>query len=184
MANKSKEKKKAEVIGVINQARAMELQAIHQYMLQHYNLDNMDYGDLAAKVKLIAIDEMRHAEMFADRIKELGGEPTPDLAGKVEKGQKVEAIFPFDANLEDDTVDRYNQFLILCRENGDSISVKLFETIIDEEQIHFNYFDNINEHIKNLDGTYLAQIAGTPSTTGLQTQGFVARRGGGTPQGA
>jgi bacterioferritin len=61
----------------------MELQAIHQYMNQHYSLDDMDYGDLAVKVKLIAIDEMRHAEMFAERIKELGGEPTAEPAEKV-----------------------------------------------------------------------------------------------------
>ena len=182
MAKDSKEKKKEAIVGVMNQARSMELLAINKYMNQHYNLDNMDYGDLAAKVKLIAIDEMRHAEMFADRIKELGGEPTADPAGKVEKGQKVEAVFPFDADLEDHTIEQYNQFLALCRENGDSISKKLFETIIDEEQIHFTYFDNIKDHIKNLDGTYLAQIAGTPSTTGLQTQGFVARQGTtGTP---
>ncbi len=182
MVKDSKEKKKEAVIGVINEARSMELLAIHQYMIQHYNLDNLDYGDLAAKVKLIAIDEMRHAEMFADRIKELGGEPNSDLAGKVVKAQKVEAVFPFDANLEDHTIDRYNQFLVLCRENGDSISVKLFETIIDEEQIHFNYFVNIKSHIENLDGTYLAQVAGTPSATGLNTLGFVARKGTtGTP---
>ena len=44
----------------MNKARAMELQAIAQYMNQHYNLDDMDYGEMAAKVKLIAIDEMRH----------------------------------------------------------------------------------------------------------------------------
>jgi bacterioferritin len=55
--------------------------------------------------------------------------------------------------------------------------------IIDEEQIHYNYFDNVKDHIEQLDGSYLARIAGTPSTTGLQTQGFVARQGGGTPQG-
>jgi len=152
-------------------------------MNQHYNLDNMDYGDMAAKVKLIAIDEMRHAEMFADRIEELGGEPTTAIAGKVETGQKVEAVFPFDAKLEDDTMTVYNQFLLVCRENGDSISVKLFETIIDEEQIHFNYFDNVNDHIVKLGQVYLAQIAGTPSSTGLQTQGFVARQGAGAPQG-
>ncbi|HOK97146.1 MAG TPA: ferritin-like domain-containing protein, partial [Anaerohalosphaeraceae bacterium] len=57
------------VIEVLNKARAMELHAIHQYMNQHYNLDDMDYGELAANLKLIAIDEMRHAEMLAERIK-------------------------------------------------------------------------------------------------------------------
>src|SRR5512136_552966 len=124
MVQSSREQRKKKVLEVLNRARSMELQAIHQYINQHYNLADMDYGDLAAKVKLIAIDEMRHAEMFAERIKELGGEPTADMAAKVEKGQKVEIIFPFDAGLEDNTMDVYNQFLLVCRENEDSTSMK------------------------------------------------------------
>jgi len=184
MAQSSKEQRKKKVIEVLNQARSMELQAITQYMNQHYNLDDMDYGDMAAKIKLIGIDEMRHAEMFAERIKELGGEPTTEPAAKAARGQKIEIVFSFDAKLEDDTIDVYNQFLLACRENGDSTSVKLFEAIIDEEQVHFNYFDNVREHVERLGEAYLAQIAGTPSATGLQTQGFVARQGGGNPQGA
>jgi bacterioferritin len=176
MAQETKEQKRAKVIEVLNKARAMELQAITQYMNQHYNLDDMDYGDLAAKIKLIAIDEMRHAEMFAERIKELAGEPTIEPAEQAQKGQEIKHVFSFDAKLEDDTIDAYNEFLLVCRENGDSTSVKLFEAIIDEEQIHFNYFDNVDDHIKNLGETYLAQIAGTSSATGLQTQGFVARQ--------
>jgi bacterioferritin len=177
MAGNSREEKKANVQKVLNEARSMELQAIGQYMNQHYNLDDMDYGQMAANVKLIAIDEMRHAEMFAERIKELDGEPTAALAGGVEKGQKVEAVFGFDATLEDDTIAAYNGFLSVCQENGDSTSAKLFEAIIDEEQAHFNYFDNVKEHIESLGQVYLAQVAGTPSATGLQTQGFVARQG-------
>ncbi len=172
MVQKSREEKRNNVIEVLNKARSMELLAITQYMNQHYNLDDKDYGELAGKIKLIAIDEMRHGEMFAERIKELGGEPTTEPDGKVEKGQKVEVIFPFDADLEDDTIDKYNQFLAVCRENGDSISAKLFETIIDEEQIHFNYFDSVHDHIQKLGDTYLAQKAGTPSSTGLTPKGF------------
>ncbi|MGA9479173.1 MAG: bacterioferritin [Desulfobacterales bacterium] len=184
MAQKAKEQRKKKVIDVLNKARSMELHAIGQYMNQHYNLDDLDFGDMAAKVKLIAIDEMRHAEMFAERIKELGGEPTAEPAAKAQRGQEVKAVFSFDANLEDNTIDMYNQFLLVCRENGDSTSVKIFEAIIDEEQVHFNYFDNVNSHIDKLGETYLAQIAGTPSATGLQTQGFVARQGGGGAPGA
>jgi bacterioferritin len=178
MAQKSKEDRRKSVIEVLNKARAMELYAIIQYMNQHYNLDNLDYGQLAGKVKLIGIDEMRHAEMFAERVKELGGEPITEPAAKAQKGQKVEIIFGFDAKLEDNTIDIYNQFAAVCRENGDSISMKLFETIIDEEQIHFNYFDNVDEHIKSLGATYLAQIAGTPSATGLTPKGFAVGTGG------
>lgn len=177
MAQNAKEQRKNKVIAVLNKARGLELQAISQYMSQHYNLDAMDYGDMAANVKLIAIDEMRHAELFAERIKELGGDPTVEAAGKVEKGQQVQVIFAFDAKTEDGAIDAYNQFLLVCQENGDSSSVKLLATIIDEEQIHYKYFDNISQHIEKLGETYLAQIAGTPSATGLTTQGFVARQG-------
>jgi len=173
MEKKSREEKKKKVIEVLNKARAMELLAIHQYMNQHYNLDDMDYGELAAKVKLIAIDEMRHAEMFAERIKELGGEPTTEKEGKIEKGQKIEVIFSFNSQLEDDTIDYYNQFIDICRENGDAISMKLFEQITDEEQAHYNYFANVDEHIKNLGAAYLSQIAGTPADSGPPSKGFV-----------
>jgi bacterioferritin len=178
MAQNSREDRKKKVIEVLNKARAMELQAIHQYMNQHYNLDDLDYGELAANLKLIAIDEMRHAEMFAERIKELRGEPVTEPADKVEKGQKVETVFPFDAKLEDDTIDVYNQFLLACRENGDSTTMKIFESIIDEEQQHFNYFDNVSEHIEKLGSSFLARIAGTPADTGPPSKGFVSGGGG------
>ena len=174
MVKDSRDQRKKKVVEVLNKARSMELHAIHQYMNQHYNLDDMDYGDLAAKIKLIAIDEMRHAEMFAERIKELGGEPTTEPAAKVEKAQKLETVFPFDAGLEDETMDVYNRFILVCRENGDSTSMKLFETIVDEEQAHYNYFDNVNEHIQKLGPAYLAQIAGTPADTGPPSKGFVS----------
>lgn len=38
MPTSKRENQKKAVIEVLNQARAMELQAIHQYMNQHYNL--------------------------------------------------------------------------------------------------------------------------------------------------
>ncbi len=162
----NREEKKQKVINVLNKAKAMELQAIHQYMHQHYILDDKDYGELAANVKLIAIDEMRHAESLAERIMELGGEPTSELDGPVEKGQSVEEIFPFDAQQEEEAIDAYSQFLKVCMDNNDSISAKLFEMIIEHEQEHYNYFDSIDEHIKSLGSAYLSRIAGTSSDTG------------------
>ncbi len=105
-------------------------------------------------------------------IKELGGEPVTSGDGMVTKGQDVRGIFPFDADLEDTTIDAYNQFLQVCRDCGDNISTTLFQTIIDEEQIHFNHFDNVAGHIKTLGDAYLSRIAGTPASTGGTTKGF------------
>lgn len=178
MAEKSREQKKKAVIEVLNQARKMELHAIVQYMNQHYGLDDMDYGELAGNIKLIAIDEMKHAEDFAERIKELGGEPTSDRAREVEPDQDVEQIFKFDSGLEDGTIEDYNSFQAVCRENDDSITAKLFERIIDEEQEHLNYFDDVGDHIDKLGAAYLAGKAGTSSDTGLTIMGFVAQRAG------
>lgn len=161
------------VIKALNTARAMELNAIHQYMHQHYNLDALDYGDFAAKLKLIAIDEMRHAENFAERIRELEGVPCTGAEGEVVKGQDVRDIFVFDANSEDGTMETYNRFLNLCRENGDSVSARLFETIIDEELAHHKYFSDTHNHIVRLGDAYLSKIAGTPASTGAASKGFV-----------
>ena len=169
----SREEKRNRVIEVLNKARAAELQSIHQYMHQHFILDDLDYGELAANVKLIAIDEMKHAEEFAERVTELGGEPTTDLADVVRKGQEVQEIFAYNAELEVGAVNEYNDYLQICRENGDSISAKLFEEIIDDEQEHLNYFEDIYAHIEKLGNTYLARIAGTSSSTGDASKGFV-----------
>ena len=129
----AKKERVAKVIEVLNKARSMELYAVHQYMNQHYNLDDLDYGEFASKIKLIAIDEMRHAEQFAERIKELGGEPNSELSSKITKGQKVMDVFPFNVKVEDDTIETYNKLLEICRTNGDSVSARLFERILDEE---------------------------------------------------
>ncbi len=175
--------RRQKVLEVLNKARAMELYNISQYMNQHYALDDMDYGELARGMKLIAIDEMRHAEQFAERIKDLDGEPTTTASEKVTKGQKVETIFPFDADLEDNTIDIYNQFLKVCREMGDNVSEKLFETIIAEEQVHYDHFDDTGSHITNLGATYLSKIAGTPASTGAPSKGFILDQGADTAAG-
>ena len=160
---KDTHKEREAVIGVLNKARSMELYSVHQYMIQHYTLDDMDYGEFAGKIKKIAIDEMKHAELFAERIKEIGGEPVSDLSAPIVKGQQVREVFPFDRQVEEDTITVYNSFLKLCRDNGDNVSSRLFETILAVEQEHDNYFNDVANHIDSLGDTYLAKIAGSDS---------------------
>ena len=72
---------KEKVITLLNKARSAELGSIAQYMIHHYELEDQDFGKLAAGVKEVAIVEMKHAEKLAERILFLGGVPTskPDL---------------------------------------------------------------------------------------------------------
>jgi bacterioferritin len=169
--------RRQKVAAALNKARSMELYAITQYMSQHYALDDMDYGALAANMKLIAIDEMRHAEAFAERIKDLKGDPVTERDGSavLRKGQEVRDIYLFNSGVELDTMEVYNQLIQICRENGDSISARLLEDIALEEQIHQSYFDDVAEHIDRLGEKYLSNLAGTSSSTGGATRRFAGR---------
>lgn len=153
--------RKKRVIDVLNKARSMELFAIAQYMQQHYRLDDDDYAVLAGNMRKVAIDEMKHAEAFAERIKDLGGIPTQDHSAKAVLDQDVYQIYPYDSDVELDTLEKYNEFAIVCRECNDIVSMRLFERIIEEEQNHQTYFDDTATHIKTMDKSFLAKVSGT-----------------------
>ncbi|MCX6898060.1 MAG: ferritin-like domain-containing protein [Verrucomicrobia bacterium] len=168
---------KQTVINVLNKARASELAAILQYMSQHYELADNDYGQFAQQLKLIAIDEMRHAEMLAERILILGGTPTSQPDMPVKKKMPVLEIMKYNAELEEGAVRDYNESLQICRECRDSLSAKIFEQLITEEQVHLDHFQDIIGHVEELGSAYLAtQVGG--AAEGAPARGFVASQGG------
>lgn len=148
------------VIDVLNKARSMELFAIAQYMQQHYRLGDDNYTKLAGSMRKIAIEEMRHAEDLAERIFDIGGVPSQDHSQKAKLEQDVYAIYPYDSDVELETIEQYAKFAAVCRECGDIVSMRLFERIIEEEQEHQIYFDDTANHIKKLDKSYLAAVSG------------------------
>ena len=156
----SKNEERSKVIDALNIARGMELYAIHQYMNQHYFLDDADYGKLATVVKKIAIDEMKHAEEFAERIKNLGGDPCTGHTERIITAKDVRDIYGFDAKVEDGTIAKYNEFIKICREHNDQVTANIFEKIVDVEWEHYNYFDDVDRHIRELKESYLARMAG------------------------
>jgi bacterioferritin len=148
------------VIALLNEARARELAAISQYMIQHYELEDADFGKLAGKMKEIAIQEMKHAEALAERILFLEGEPTtkPDAAAK--KGQGIGDMLKTDMALESQAIKMYNSAAVTCAGEKDQISKQLFEKLLGEEESHLNVFENFKEHIDKMGSAYLATLAG------------------------
>ena len=154
----SKDVKK--VIEMLNAGRARELGAILQYMAQHYELENNDFGKLAKVLKTTAIVEMKHAEALADRILFLGGTPTSKPAGDVKRGQKIADMIATDMALEEDAVKLYNEAAVVCAENLDHVSKDLFEKLLKEEDAHLDMFQNIKEHVDQLGDVYLTTLTG------------------------
>jgi bacterioferritin len=146
------------VIDLLNKARSRELTAISQYMAQHYELEDQDFGKLATKLKEIAIQEMKHAEKLAERILFLKGEPTskPDAVAK--KGQKIQEMLTTNIALEAQAIKMYNEASVTCATEKDQISKELFEELLKDEEIHLNIFENIKNHIDKLGAAYLATL--------------------------
>ena len=148
------------VIDLLNEARSRELTAISQYMVQHYELEDSDYGKLASKFKEIAITEMKHAEKLADRILFLRGEPTskPDASSK--KGQQITEMLSTNIGLEAQAVKLYNEAAMICAGEKDQISKELFEELLGDEEGHLDYFENVKDHVDKLGASYLATLTG------------------------
>ena len=148
------------VIDLLNKARAAELTAIMQYMAHHYELEDADYGKLAAILKATAIEEMKHAEALAERILQLGGEPVTQPDGEVEKGQEVPQMLAHDAGLG---AGMGRGVIHLDRpffEAGDHTSARLFQELLANEEGHLDEFRNILGHIEKLGDAYLATLVG------------------------
>jgi len=148
------------VIDLLNAARSRELTAISQYMVQHYELEDRDFGKLASKFKEIGIQEMKHAEKLAERILFLKGEPTskPDAVAK--KGQEIPEMLKTNIALESQAIKMYNDASVICAAEKDQKSKELFEELLGDEEGHLNYFENVKDHIDKLGTAYLAMQAG------------------------
>jgi bacterioferritin len=148
------------VIDLLNKARSRELTAISQYMAQHYELEDNDFGKLASKFKEIGIAEMKHAEKLAERILFLKGEPTSKPDGVAKKGQKIAEMLTTNMALESAAMKMYNEAAMVCAAEKDQISKEVFEDLLKDEEDHFNYFENVKDHLDKLGASYLATLVG------------------------
>jgi len=143
-------------ITLLNKAVADELQAVHQYMYWHFHLDDQGFAPLAAMLKRIAIQEMGHVEILADRILFLKGDVEMVAAGPVEKIADAQKILAKAAAMEQAGVRSYNEAALKCSQNADAVSKQLFEGLVRDEEGHFDEFDKQLDNIKRFGPSYLA----------------------------
>jgi bacterioferritin len=143
-------------IQLLNKGVADELQAVHQYMYWHFHLDDQGFGPLSLLLKRIAVEEMGHVEALAERIIFLDGDVEMVPAGPVEKIVDAQKILAKAAAMEQDAVTTYNQAAIQCSQNADAVSKQLFESLVGDEERHFDQFDKQLENIKRFGPNYLA----------------------------
>ena len=147
---------KQKSIELLNKAVADELTAVHQYMYFHFHCDDQGYLLLAGLFKRTAIEEMLHIEKLAERILFLKGEVELKASGEVKKIHDAKEMLKLASDMETSSVNDYNKWANECAQNADSVSKKIFELLVEDEERHFDQFDKETENIAKFGDNYLA----------------------------
>ncbi|MBU1095191.1 MAG: bacterioferritin [Ignavibacteriae bacterium HGW-Ignavibacteriae-2] len=143
-------------IELLNKGVADELQAVHQYMYFHFHCDDQGFDLLAGLFKRTAIQEMLHVEKLAERILFLKGDVEMTPAGPVKKLKDVSEMLKMAVQMEDESAKEYNVWANQCSANADSVSKQVFESLVAEEEMHFDQYDTELENLKKFGDNYLA----------------------------
>ena len=148
----------AKVIGFLNKALYNELTAINQYFLHAKMLKNWGLKMLAAHEHHESIDEMKHADLLAERILFLDGLPNFPALGKLRIGETPVEILRCDLALEMDAVPLLREAIAYSESIGDYVSRKLFADILDSEEEHIDWIETQLSLVERLgEQNYLAQ---------------------------
>jgi len=110
------------VIEFLNKVLYNELTAINQYFLHAKMLKNWGIKELAEHEYKESIDEMKHADMLADRILFLEGLPNFQALGKLRIGENPTEILQCDLSLERDGVVTLREAVAYADSVGDYVS--------------------------------------------------------------
>lgn len=149
-------KKHGKSIELLNNAVADELLAIHQYMYFHFHCDDQGYDLMASLFKKTAIQEMGHVELLSERILFLKGDVEMKIVGEVKKIQDPKEMVKCAAGMEDESAKEYNIWANECAANADSATKKIFEDLVNDEEMHFDQFDTELENLEKFGEKYLA----------------------------
>ncbi len=143
-------------IDLLNRAVGDELTAVHRYMYFHFHCDDQGYDLLAGLFKRTAIEEMVHIERLAERILFLKGEVKIKASEEVVEIHDVKAMLELAAKMEEQSAHDYNHWANECAANADSVSKKLFEDLVGDEERHFDQYDTELDNMAKFGDRYLA----------------------------
>jgi bacterioferritin len=135
-----------ELLDLLNQAIAREMQVAIQYMWQHVQWGGVKGFAVQDELKSIGIAEMKHAEAIAERLYYLGGipttKPTPIFVGTTLKEMVLQ-----DVKDEEGAIKLYKQIVDKARKEKDETTTFLFEGILEQEEDHHDTFTTLLEDL-------------------------------------
>ncbi|NVK35100.1 MAG: bacterioferritin [Rhodobacteraceae bacterium] len=151
------------VIERLNEALFLELGAINQYWLHYRLLADWGYARLAKKEREESIEEMQHADKLTDRIIFLEGHPNMQKVAPLRIGQDIKEVLESDLAGEYDARTAYKKSREICMEEGDYVSMKLFEELLADEEGHIDFLETQLELLEKLGVEKYGQLNAAPA---------------------
>jgi len=141
-----KPKASKQLMDLLNQAIAREIQVAVQYMWQHVLWSGVKGFAVKDELKSIAIAEMKHAEAIAERLNYMGGTPTtkPD---PINVGSNLKEMIRQDQKDEEVAIALYRKIIAAARAEDDEVTNRLFRQILADEEEHHDVFSTLLEEI-------------------------------------
>ncbi|MES2987165.1 MAG: bacterioferritin [Pseudomonadota bacterium] len=156
----------AKVIEYLNEVLKNELTAINQYWLHYRMFDHWGVKKLAEFERHESIDEMKHADMVAERILFLDGLPNFQLLGRLRIGETVEEALRSDLALEIEAVGVLKDAIEHSEKVRDYVSRDLFRRILDSEEEHVDTLERQFEMIQRMGLENYIQLNSKPESDG------------------
>ena len=128
-----------QLLGLLNDAIAREMQVSIQYMWQHVVTVGVDGEALRDKFEEIAVSEMKHAESIAERLDYLGGVPTTKPS-PIKVGDSLKEMLELDAKAEEEAIELYKKIIHVAKDEGDVTTLYMFMEILADEEEHHDFF--------------------------------------------
>ncbi|MFB3926543.1 MAG: bacterioferritin [Syntrophales bacterium] len=135
-----------ELLNMLNDAIARELQVSIQYMWQHVLWSGVKGFAVKDEIRAIAIVEMKHAEDIAERLVYLGGKPTT-APKPIFVGATLKEMIEQDRKDEEGAIDLYKNIIKKADKEGDVVTSELFKKIVTAEEDHHDTFTTLLEEI-------------------------------------
>jgi bacterioferritin len=122
-------------VGLFNEDRAREYQAILPYVVDSQVLKGAEYMNIAAELENHAHEELSHALIVAKQIDYLGGMPAIQPK-QVRTSARAKEMLRFDLENETETIRNYCQRVRLCDAFGEYAMAEHVREILMQEQDH------------------------------------------------
>ncbi len=133
-----------ELLNLLNEAIAREIQVSIQYMWQHVMWRGPKHMAVKDEFKKIAIEEMKHAEKIAERLFYLGGTPTTQPT-PIKVGKNLKEMLEIDVKEEEDAIKLYKKIIKKAKEEEDIVTAWIFHEILEDEEEHHDTFTSLLE---------------------------------------